>query len=370
MVSAIMQGGSPCENAPGLRFDTFNVEIAAMFAPKPMLLVSATGDWTKNVPKEEYQEIRKIYQLHGKPENVEVVQIDAPHNYNKESREAVYRFFGKQILGETDATKFKERNVPIESAPNLLVWYGRPMPANALTYDKLFAQWKAASEVQQMDGVPDQRMLLALGVEFPPRVMSDPAIAADPPAAPRRKKAPAAPIEQKIALGREGRGDRIPAIWIPGEGAPALVVHQDGAEAGRKSDVVAGLLKARRPVLLIDAFQTGAAKGMRDEKERHFLAFNRTDSQNRVQDVLTAISFLALMGKGPVEIHGVGDGALWATFAVGIAPPRLKVKLATPVKDFTGTDEEFIQRFFVPGIQRAGGWSLAKQMVAARAATN
>ena len=40
------RGGSRCENAPLLRIDTNNVEFAAAFAPKPQLLVSATGDWT------------------------------------------------------------------------------------------------------------------------------------------------------------------------------------------------------------------------------------------------------------------------------------------------------------------------------------
>ena len=53
MVSFLMQGGSPCENAPLLRIDTHNVELAAAFAPKPQLLVSATGDWTVNTPAEE-----------------------------------------------------------------------------------------------------------------------------------------------------------------------------------------------------------------------------------------------------------------------------------------------------------------------------
>jgi len=45
-----MQGGDTCENAPGLRAGTNNVEIAAMIAPKPMILVAATGDWTRNTP--------------------------------------------------------------------------------------------------------------------------------------------------------------------------------------------------------------------------------------------------------------------------------------------------------------------------------
>ncbi|MEN6608766.1 MAG: acetylxylan esterase, partial [Bryobacteraceae bacterium] len=95
MVSGIMQGGCVCENAPGLRAGTFNVEIAALMAPRPMLAVAATGDWTKNVPREEYPALRHIYELYGKPENVEVVQFDAGHNYNQDSREAVYKFFAK-----------------------------------------------------------------------------------------------------------------------------------------------------------------------------------------------------------------------------------------------------------------------------------
>jgi hypothetical protein len=47
MISLHMQGGCLCENLPGLRLETNNVEIAATIAPRPMLMVSATGDWTK-----------------------------------------------------------------------------------------------------------------------------------------------------------------------------------------------------------------------------------------------------------------------------------------------------------------------------------
>jgi hypothetical protein len=63
MISAIMQGGAQCENAPNLRVDTFNVEIGAMLAPRPMPMVSATGDWTKNTPAEAFPAIRAIYTL-------------------------------------------------------------------------------------------------------------------------------------------------------------------------------------------------------------------------------------------------------------------------------------------------------------------
>ncbi len=47
MVSHSMQGGCLCENAPGLRVDFSNMEIAAAPAPRPQILVAASGDWTK-----------------------------------------------------------------------------------------------------------------------------------------------------------------------------------------------------------------------------------------------------------------------------------------------------------------------------------
>ena len=47
------------------------------------------------------------------------VQIDADHNYNKDSREAVYAWFGKWFLGEEDATKFKEVPFEVEKGRSL-----------------------------------------------------------------------------------------------------------------------------------------------------------------------------------------------------------------------------------------------------------
>ena len=102
MISAIMQGGSPCENAPGLRLGTSNLEIGALMAPRPMLMIAATGDWTRNTPKEEYPALRSIYELYDKAAELEMIQIDAPHNYNQPSREAMYRFLGKRVLGDGD----------------------------------------------------------------------------------------------------------------------------------------------------------------------------------------------------------------------------------------------------------------------------
>ncbi|MGH9798754.1 MAG: alpha/beta hydrolase family protein, partial [Blastocatellia bacterium] len=77
MVSFIMQGGSLCENAPNLRVDTNNVEIAALMAPRAMMLVSATGDWTKNMLTSEHPAVRSIYRLFGAEDKLTAIRIDA-----------------------------------------------------------------------------------------------------------------------------------------------------------------------------------------------------------------------------------------------------------------------------------------------------
>ncbi|MBI3474042.1 MAG: acetylxylan esterase, partial [Candidatus Solibacter usitatus] len=146
MISAHMQGGSPCENAPGLRVGTSNVELGALMAPRPLLMVSATGDWTKDTPRVEFPAIQAIYALYDKAAHVETVQYDFEHNYNQKSREAVYSFFGKRVLGKDE--EIAEKSASIEKLQDMLVWHGRALPANALGYDRLFAQWMAASQHQ------------------------------------------------------------------------------------------------------------------------------------------------------------------------------------------------------------------------------
>src|SRR5207248_982478 len=50
MVSTAMQGGCVCENCSNLRQDTGNVELAALFAPKPLGMTGA-HDWTIDIER-------------------------------------------------------------------------------------------------------------------------------------------------------------------------------------------------------------------------------------------------------------------------------------------------------------------------------
>ena len=333
MVSFIMQGGCQCENAPGLRIGTSNVEIAAMMAPRPMLLVSASGDWTKNVPREEYPAVRSIYELYGKPDNVAVVQFEAEHNFNRRSREAVYGFFARQVLGATGSESGDERGVEVELLQDMLVWQGRSLPANALTQAQIFDEWKLSGRIRMaaLDGAARREALLdVFHAEWPSEVLAE------------RKG-------EQIFLSRAGRGDRVPGIWLPGAGAGTLVVHPDGAEAARRDARVAELIRAGKAVLLIDVFQTGGAVAPRDLTKQFISTFSASDDANRVQDMLTALRFLDMRRAGVAAVLAMGKAGAWARYAKAMAP--IDVAISTDAGSCPVSDEDFLNKLFVPGVQ-------------------
>ena len=69
MVSTSMQGGCTCENAGLLRVGTGNVELAAVFAPKPQGMNTA-DDWTKELATKGFPDIQKVYDLFGAGDRV------------------------------------------------------------------------------------------------------------------------------------------------------------------------------------------------------------------------------------------------------------------------------------------------------------
>ncbi|MBL8212298.1 MAG: acetylxylan esterase [Bryobacterales bacterium] len=347
MISAIMQGGSPCENQANLRIGTYNVEIAALMAPRPMLMVAATGDWTKNTPREEYPTMKAIYALYDKAANVETVQFDAPHNYHKESREAVYRFFAKHLLQDPNADTYTEKNIAAEKLQDLMVFHNRALPPNARTQAQIIEDWISMAKRQNQETKdPNEfrhRLAIVIGAELPTaKVLSQPA------------------PNQRLYLGRPEAGDRIPAIWLPKPNATTatLVIHPEGAEKARTSPEAQKAINAGHSVLAIDAFQTGTAVAPRNTNARHFLAFNRTEDAHRVQDILTALAFLKQSGAQTLNLTATGNAAIWSRFAAALSPMPVTLNAPTPAH-FTGTDEDFLKHFFIPGIQRAGGWPAA-----------
>lgn len=120
-LSSWFDGGCPCESGMPIQLaagGTCNAEIAAMFAPKPMMLVSDGGDWTSTTPTLEYPYLQRIYGFYGKQDNISNVHLPKErHDFGPSKRNAVYDFFIK--IFNLDASKRDESKVTIETEEQL-----------------------------------------------------------------------------------------------------------------------------------------------------------------------------------------------------------------------------------------------------------
>lgn len=90
-------GGCPCESGMPVQLSaggTCEPELAAVVAPKPMLIVSDGGDWTSSVPTLEFPYLQRIYSFYGAQDKVRNVHLpNERHDFRENKRKAVYDFF-------------------------------------------------------------------------------------------------------------------------------------------------------------------------------------------------------------------------------------------------------------------------------------
>jgi dienelactone hydrolase len=143
MVSSYFFGGCPCESGRPVHrsaehFAT-NAEIAALAAPRPMLVVSDGKDWTKSVPQVEYPFLREIYALFGAENKVANEHLAKEgHDYGPSKRMLMYRFLAERLKLDPAAVQdteghIDESKVTIEQPGQMRAFTAAdPLPAGAL----------------------------------------------------------------------------------------------------------------------------------------------------------------------------------------------------------------------------------------------
>jgi len=161
MVSSSMQGGCTCENASLLRIGTGNVELAALYAPKPQGMTAAE-DWTKEmlVPGKGFPELKKLYTMYGKPENVFCEDLrHFKHNYNYVTRALMYELFNEH-LGLGHQAPIVEQDFPRLTAAEHAVYDDKdhPRPQGGDAFERRLTRWLADESDRQLAALsPEKR---------------------------------------------------------------------------------------------------------------------------------------------------------------------------------------------------------------------
>lgn len=125
-VCSHFDGGCPCESGMPIQYSqggTCNIELAATFAPKPMMLVGDEGDWTHTYPTIEVPYLQRIYGFYGAQDQLQSVFLPGErHDFRPSKRRPIYAFF-QQVWGLVEANN-DEARATIESYDKLFSFGG------------------------------------------------------------------------------------------------------------------------------------------------------------------------------------------------------------------------------------------------------
>ena len=151
MVSTSMQGGCYCENCNLLRIGTGNVELAALFAPRPQAMTAA-DDWTKQMMTDGYPELQQIYAMTGNDHDVYCrPMLNFKHNYNYVTRATMYQWMNRHLNLGLDDPVIEQDFQPLTDA-EMAVWDAdHPKPTETgLAHQQNVCGWFDQQAIQKL----------------------------------------------------------------------------------------------------------------------------------------------------------------------------------------------------------------------------
>ena len=306
MVSSSMQGGCTCENASLLRIGSGNVEMTALFAPKPQGMTAA-DDWTREmlIEGKGFHELKKLYALYGKPEYVICPDLTHfKHNYNYVTRAIMYSWFNRHLkLGHPEPVI--EQDFKLLSKEEHEVWNGQHSPPEGGdAYERrLMAQLDERDHrlLENLEEKKKAETMIKAWQTIVGRSMED---ALEHNYQIQGNKLTNQSMKEEIEL-------QIPEN-LPS--APKIVVLL-GASAKKSMD------QAVKPVLFRQN-QDGPTEKVSNSREfaGYTHGYNHSRLARQIHDLLSVIAFLKSQTDQPIEIHA-GQGfeaqAIVASFLAG-----------------------------------------------------
>lgn len=354
MISHTMQGGCLCENGPLLRVGTNNLEIGALMAPRPLLMISATGDWTKDTPRVEYPAIRDIYRLYDAESRIAEHQVDAPHNYNRESREHVYAWMVRWLQDRRVGERIPEEPYSREKDEDLLALApGQRPPGERSPRWLVTAMVRDARSQMERMWPKDAPSLRRFRENMLPAYKA--CVNAAPPAKEDLLVEPGG--EGRVLLGRRGAGDRVEGtLHEPAGNVPGNVLIVAAPDAHGLKGFVGELTGRQQRVLVLHPFPRKPGDATYPDRN-FFVTYNRPPAAEQAQDVLTALAFLQEKAR-PTRLVALGDCALAVLAALPLA--ERVARAAVDCRDADLDADETYRRFlFLPAFRRFGGLDAA-----------
>ncbi|MFV1964779.1 MAG: acetylxylan esterase, partial [Pirellulaceae bacterium] len=382
MVSTAMQGGCTCENASGLRIDTGNVEFAGLFAPKP-LGMSAADDWTKEMETKGFPELKQLFRLLGREDNVMLIsRTEFKHNYNAVCRAAMYAWFNRHLaLGAAEPVR--ERDFKRLTQEEMTVWNDEhPEPEGGASFERGLLRWWTEDANRQLRQLTPRdpptlaefRKVVGGAVE----TIVGRSLGGDRDVAfVETKKQDHGRFVQRLGLLRNAaHGEELPLLLLEAKQPPSRVVVwldpagkqglMDGP--GKPKRAVQRLLDGGATVIGVDLLYQGEflADGetlkqtRRVENPREAAAYtfgyNRSLFARRTHDVLSVLSYARGSSASPnrvalVGLHGAGA---WAAAARALAQNVVR-KVALDTSGFRfGAVARIHDPDFLPGGAKYG----------------
>ena len=291
-----------CNHVPRLAARTDVPELCAVFAPRPVMFGSVSGDWTHNFPHEGLPELRAHWaRQRGPRPRSRFAHED--HNYDRPMREEVYAFLHDALLGPAADGQPRVRVAEpgfraFTKADLEPLWNARP-PV------QLDPHTMAAEHLARRAKVAD---LAALAPGLDLRVVPRAIDWLDPTEAPWRRgtvTSDGVPIALRCKQ------------TAPSDTVPFTVLIDPRGMAHAQCLTAPWLQTLQRPVL-VDPRPYGEWAGFRSAWQRNGIFLGRGEGYQAALD--TAQVCASLPGTAPVHVIGLGEAGVVAVLAAHLCP--------------------------------------------------